>query len=172
VTGALHEDGLADLSDGLWGGLDPTRRLEIMRDSRIGSYGVIALALSLIARWALLLAALEDGSIAWVMAASGAASRAPLPALMRWLPPARAEGLSRGVGVPPASAIWIGAGIGGATLLPFGPVAAVAAAMAVTAMAYGVGILSHAKLGGQTGDVLGACQQLCEIGALAVLTSR
>jgi len=50
ITGALHEDGLADSADGLWGGWDRARRLEIMKDSRIGTYGVLALGLTLLLR--------------------------------------------------------------------------------------------------------------------------
>ncbi|MFT7596440.1 MAG: adenosylcobinamide-GDP ribazoletransferase, partial [Paracoccaceae bacterium] len=54
LTGAMHEDGLADTADGLWGGFNADRRLEIMKDSAIGTYGVLALILSLGLRWAAL----------------------------------------------------------------------------------------------------------------------
>ncbi|MBM3616888.1 MAG: adenosylcobinamide-GDP ribazoletransferase, partial [Alphaproteobacteria bacterium] len=54
LTGALHEDGLTDCADGFWGGHDRARRLEIMKDSRIGSYGAVALMLVMLARWSAL----------------------------------------------------------------------------------------------------------------------
>ena len=64
ATGALHEDGLADSVDGFWGGATRERRLEIMKDSRIGSYGALALILSVLIRWTALSALLAEGS-AW-----------------------------------------------------------------------------------------------------------
>ncbi|MEM7641825.1 MAG: adenosylcobinamide-GDP ribazoletransferase, partial [Pseudomonadota bacterium] len=172
VTGALHEDGLADLADGFWGGFDKDRRLAIMRDSRIGTYGVIALALSLLVRWALIGAALEAGHLIWVMVATGAVSRAPMAVLMRWLPPARPDGLSKGAGTPPPATAWAGLAIAALTLLPHGPGPAILAGGLVAAAALGLGCLARAKIGGQTGDVLGACQQVAEIAALAALTAR
>ncbi|MEM8823478.1 MAG: adenosylcobinamide-GDP ribazoletransferase [Pseudomonadota bacterium] len=172
VTGALHEDGLADLADGFWGGFDKERRLEIMRDSRIGTYGVIALVLSLVARWALITAALENGGLIWVLVASGAASRAPMAVMMRWLPPARADGLANSVGRPSSRSVLVGLGLGALALLLLGPAAALLAAGLAGATALGLGLLARAKIGGQTGDVLGACQQLCEIAVLAALTAR
>ncbi len=62
MTGAMHEDGLADTVDGFWGGWTVQRRLEIMKDSHIGSYGVIALVLSLGLRWMALSAAVRGGA--------------------------------------------------------------------------------------------------------------
>ncbi|MEM8848774.1 MAG: adenosylcobinamide-GDP ribazoletransferase [Pseudomonadota bacterium] len=172
VTGALHEDGLADLADGFWGGFDKDRRLDIMRDSRIGSYGVIALGLSLILRWALIGAALETDHAIWILVAAGAVSRAPMAALMRWLPPARPDGLSKDVGRPSSMILWVGLAISGLTLLPQGPGPALLTVGLVAATAFGLGLLARAKIGGQTGDVLGACQQLAEIATLAALTAR
>ncbi|MEM7489250.1 MAG: adenosylcobinamide-GDP ribazoletransferase [Pseudomonadota bacterium] len=172
LTGALHEDGLADLADGFWGGFERTRRLEIMRDSRIGAYGVIALTLSLLVRWSLLVTALDHGALVAVMVAAGAVSRAPMAVLMRWLPPARADGLARGAGTPTRTALWTGLAIAAAALLFHGPAAALLTAALIAATAIGLGLLARAKIGGQTGDVLGACQQLCEIAALAALTAR
>ena len=95
MTGALHEDGLADTADGLWGGRDATRRLEIMKDSRIGSYGVLALIFGTGLRWTALTAA---GPAALIAAC--ALSRGMLPALMHAIPFARADGLARSVGAP------------------------------------------------------------------------
>ncbi|MEM7710269.1 MAG: adenosylcobinamide-GDP ribazoletransferase [Pseudomonadota bacterium] len=171
VTGALHEDGLADVADGFWGGFDPARRLEIMRDSRVGSYGVIALALSLIVRWSLIAAALDEGVVVAVLVAAGAASRAPMAVLMRWLPPARSDGLSRGAGRPEVRAIWLGLVLATLALVGQGPAPTVAAGVAVIGVTLALGLLARTKIGGQTGDVLGACQQLSEIAVLAALTA-
>ena len=165
ATGALHEDGLADSADGIWGGRDPARRLEIMRDSRIGSYGVLALILSQGLRWGALAALMQGG--AWAaLPLAAMASRAVLPVVMRALPPARGDGLGRAQGRPGARpclvALTLGAGpalaILGAAALP--GLAAAAALVALWAL------LARRRLGGQTGDVLGAAQQLAEIALL------
>ena len=108
LTGALHEDGLADVADGFWGGHDIARRLDIMKDSRVGSYGVIALVLSLIARWAALAALMPFGDLFWVLVATGALSRAPMAVLMAAMPNARGAGLSQSVGRPSQATATLG----------------------------------------------------------------
>ncbi|SDY61018.1 cobalamin-5'-phosphate synthase [Jannaschia faecimaris] len=169
LTGALHEDGLADVADGFWGGFTPARRLEIMRDSRIGAYGVIALVLSLTIRWSLIATTMILMTpLALVIAA--VVSRAPMALLMRWLPHAREDGLSRGAGRPSAGACLIGAGIAALALAPMGARGIVAAVL-VTVVLLGIGWLARRKIGGQTGDVLGTVQQLSEIAVLVALTS-
>src|SRR5690606_6276515 len=85
LTGALHEDGAADVADGFGGGKTRDDKLAIMRDSRIGSYGTLALMLSVLARWIALTAiasAAEGGTILWASIAAHAASRAVLPAFL------------------------------------------------------------------------------------------
>ena len=169
LTGALHEDGLADVADGFWGGFAPDRRLEIMRDSRIGAYGVIALVLSLMIRWSLIATALlllEP----WSIVVAAVASRAPMAALLRWLPPARADGLSRGAGVPSAAGVAVGAGLAALALLAAGT-AGLVAGLLLVATAWGTAAVARRKIGGQTGDVLGCAQQLSEIAVLVALTS-
>jgi adenosylcobinamide-GDP ribazoletransferase len=169
LTGALHEDGLADMADGVWGGFTSERRLEIMRDSRIGAYGVVALVLSLTLRWSLIATAMfQMNPYAILIAAM--VSRAPMPVMMRWLPPARTDGLSRGAGIPPASAALIAVGIAALVLIPAG-LPGVVAAILVLGVTLGMGQLARRKIGGQTGDVLGATQQLSEIAVLIALTS-
>ncbi|WP_172296582.1 adenosylcobinamide-GDP ribazoletransferase [Pseudoruegeria sp. HB172150] len=171
VTGALHEDGLADVADGFWGGFDKARRLEIMKDSRIGSYGVIALVLSLGLRWAAMTALIAAGGFAWPVLAAAVLSRAPMAVAMWALPNARGYGLSESVGRPGRETVAIGllVALGAGFLLVGPPVLLVALVLApVTAGCVG---LARAKLGGQTGDVLGAVQQVCEVAALAVLAS-
>ena len=165
-TGAMHEDGLADLADGFWGGFTPERRLEIMRDSQIGTYGVLALILVSIAKISALAVLLGTAPLSIIAAA--ALSRAVMPALMHALPPARTDGLSHSVGRPPFSAVGLGIAIGaGISLLCVGSVGVVLVAL-VLAVAGGVGMLAKQKVGGQTGDVLGAVQQLSE--AMILLT--
>lgn len=170
VTGGLHEDGLADTADGFGGAGDRTRRLAIMRDSRIGSFGVVALVLSLGLR-ASALAALAADPAAAVLAliAAGALSRAVMPVAMRLAPPARSDGLGFGAGKPPAGTAATAMLLAAATALaclPFaGAVAAVLAAMATT---FGLCRLAERKIGGFTGDVLGALQQGVEIAVLLV----
>ncbi|WP_281824097.1 adenosylcobinamide-GDP ribazoletransferase [Jannaschia rubra] len=171
LTGALHEDGLADAADGLWGGGTRDRRLEIMRDSRIGTYGVIALVLSLLLRWALIAIALQQGQMVEVVLAAAIVSRAPMAIAMRWLPAARDDGVSRGAGRPPAWAAQAGLLLAGLVLLFFGGHGLVAAVL-VAGVLLGVGHLARSRIGGQTGDMLGTIQQLSDIAVLVALTSR
>lgn len=172
LTGALHEDGLADLADGM-GGATPEARLAIMRDSRVGSYGVLALVLVVAARVAALTAIGAPAAVAVALAVSGAVSRAALPALLAWLPPARPDGLAAGAGrpVPAAIAVSIVLAMVPAVAMT-GPARAAAAALAAAAAALAVGLLARRRLGGHTGDVLGAAQQAAEIAALLALAAR
>ena len=171
MTGAMHEDGLSDTVDGLWGGWTRERRLEIMKDSHIGSYGVIALILSLGLRWLALSTLFAAGLALPVLIAAGALSRAAMPALMDALPPARDGGLSRSVGrVPFDTAVLAAAVATVLALLALGLVA-LPLVLAVTAAAWGIGALARAKIGGQTGDILGAAQQMAEVSLLLVLAS-
>lgn len=168
LTGAMHEDGLADTADGLWGGWDPARRLEIMKDSRIGAYGVVALTLSLLSRWAALWVLFEAGTGIAIAAlvASAALSRATMPALMSALPHARPTGLSHSVGQVPNNTSLLAAAVAvliAILTLGWGFLMAVFwAAVIAIAMA----AIARAKIGGQTGDILGGTQQLAEIAVL------
>ena len=174
VTGALHEDGLADLADGFGGGTTRERRLEIMRDSRIGSYGGIALVLSLSLRIGALATLLDrtgavSAAVALVLAAS--LSRVAALAPMVLLAPARPGGASASVGRPSKGTVGIAAGIGlvlALLALPFGLPLAGLVLMPVLALTASLTLsgIAHAKIGGQTGDVIGACQQVAEIAAL------
>jgi len=170
ITGAMHEDGLADSADGLWGGWEKDRRLEIMKDSRIGAYGVLALVLSLGLRWVALAAVTEAGALWPVVIGTAALSRAAMVGVMHALPNARTDGLSRSVGRPPRAAALVASGIGGAVWLLLsasgGPLfAAIIAAAAC-------GLIAKAKIGGQTGDTLGATQQITEIVVLLAVVAQ
>lgn len=170
LTGGLHEDGLADCADGFWGGHTIARRQEIMKDSRIGSYGALALMLALLARWSALAALMT--AEAWGLAlAAMILSRAAMGLVMAGLPNARKGGLSAQHGQPPMRAALAGLGLAlvlglvlaGGGALTLGLIAGLAAG--------GLALVARAKIGGQTGDVLGATQVLAEIAALAAATS-
>lgn len=172
LTGAMHEDGLADSADGLWGGWDPERRLEIMKDSHIGAYGVIALALGLVLRVMVLatLAALGVWALVAGVLAAALISRAAMVSVMGLLGPAREVGLSASVGQPGMGAMalaWVLAGIGALGLVGL---AAVPAVVLVALVMLAVMRIAKARIGGQTGDILGATQQLAEMAVLIVLT--
>ncbi len=168
LTGAMHEDGLADAADGFWGGFTPERRLEIMKDSQIGTYGVLALILTVGLRW-LALAALISQMGVWPMLALATLSRATMPVLMMTLPNARSAGLSHSVGRPSTVALTIGLGLAllFSLLLIGSTTFAALAAMALTT--FGIALLARTKIGGQTGDVLGASQQIAELIGLLIL---
>ncbi|MEM9394079.1 MAG: adenosylcobinamide-GDP ribazoletransferase [Pseudomonadota bacterium] len=173
LTGAMHEDGLADSADGLWGGWEPVRRLEIMKDSRVGVYGVLALVLTLGLRWSALAALLSSGTLAFLVGISAAAalSRAAMAGVMHALPPAREDGLAAGVGAVPSSAALIAALLGLAFSLGAGIAAGITAALVTAAVSFLVALVARAKIGGQTGDILGATQQVAEVSALLTLTA-
>lgn len=172
VTGGLHEDGLADLADGFGGGQTRARKLEIMRDSHIGSFGTLALILSVGMRWqaVALLVAISPKLAVCAILAVAVISRAGLPAMMMALPPARRDGLGRSAAGGDWRGAAIAAAIGGlAAVILLGPVAGGAVLAAVAAALAGLGVLAWRQIGGQTGDVLGAGQQLSEVAALVIL---
>lgn len=171
LTGAMHEDGLADSADGLWGGWDKVRRLEIMKDSHIGSYGVLALILVTLARWSALSALLATGSHFAAIIAVAALSRAPMAVLMAWLPNARATGLSQLVGRPAPKVAALAVLIGVAVGLALTGWLAVGMTVFAAFVTLGLGLIARAKIGGQTGDILGASQQLAEAAALCALAA-
>ncbi|GGC86075.1 adenosylcobinamide-GDP ribazoletransferase [Chelatococcus reniformis] len=169
ATGALHEDGLADVADGFGGGTTAARKLEIMRDSRIGTYGVVALALTLLLRWSALASVLaNDGPGVAVLAllAAHAASRSLLPAMMRVLPRARGDGLSVRAGSPGAGTAALALLLGAAALLPLGLATSLIAAGLLVGWTSVLAWLALRHIGGQTGDVLGALQQGAEVAVL------
>jgi adenosylcobinamide-GDP ribazoletransferase len=175
ATGAFHEDGLADTFDAFGGGTTRQRKLEIMKDSRIGTFGGAALMLGLILRISLV-AALADalGLLATMAALVTVAGLSRTFALLplTLLEPARLDGASAAVGRPSwatfATACVIAVMASLAISWPAGH--ALAAIALALVLAFAACILmtrwSQASIGGQTGDVAGAAQQLAEIGAL------
>lgn len=173
LTGALHEDGLADLADGLWGGRSPERRLEIMRDSRIGSYGAVALILSLGLRWQALAVLAANPLAPLALIALAMTSRVAPALLLATLPPARAEGMGASATGAPIPRALAAAALALAPVLALTPALPAAPLMVLVQalLTLGLARLALARLGGQTGDVLGASQQLAEIGGALALVA-
>ncbi|MDF2994448.1 MAG: cobS [Xanthobacteraceae bacterium] len=176
ATGGLHDDGLADTADSL-GGYYPARRLEIMKDSRIGSFGVLALILGLLLRVGSL-EALSDVSpwnAAAGLIAAACASRIAGLHLLHALPAARAGGTSASAGRPGRRSLLLAGGaailISAALVIPsLGVPALIIAILAASFATYGVQRLAARLYGGQTGDVAGAAINLAEIAFLLALT--
>jgi adenosylcobinamide-GDP ribazoletransferase len=169
VTGALHEDGLADTADGFGGGDSRQSKLDIMRDSRTGTYGACALVLALLLRAGALASFTDAHGVVWALIASHSAARAAMVALMWLLPPARSDGLSFAAGGPPGQSVAAAAVIALVALLfslhpARGFIAALVLIAAVALMAW----LAMRQIEGQTGDVLGATEQVGEIVVLLV----
>lgn len=169
VTGALHEDGLADCADGIGATADREKSLEIMRDSRIGTYGAIALVASFSLRWiSLSTFDVLEGILALLIAHS--ASRAAMVIAMRFSSYARKDGLGKlASGELSDSTFMIS--------LAIPCIVAIVAAWTAGLMAVAVGLLMawlllkflEHRLGGYTGDGLGAMQQICEIAIMVTL---
>ncbi|HXP30661.1 MAG TPA: adenosylcobinamide-GDP ribazoletransferase [Stellaceae bacterium] len=160
LTGGLHEDGLADTADGLGGGSDPAERLAIMRDSRLGSFGVLALIFSVGLRAAAIAFIATRWQVLGALIAAHAVGRGALPAALALLPPARSEGLGAEAGQPDQAVVLWSAGIAVVIALAAlgwrtGIEAAAAAAIVMALRAW----IARRQLGGQTGDVLGAIEQ-------------
>jgi adenosylcobinamide-GDP ribazoletransferase len=164
LTGALHEDGLADTADGFCGGSDREAKLAIMRDSRHGTFGVLALVLSVLLRAAALDAIGDVLHASLALVAAHSASRAILPMAMRLLSPARVDGLGASAGTPSAAsavvAVFIGAIV---TLAGLGPMRGTIAICLAGATVFAMAALASRQIGGYTGDVLGCFQQIGEI---------
>ncbi len=173
ATGALHEDGLADFADGLGVRGTAAAKLAAMRASGIGSFGALALGFSLLLRAAALAALADPGTVAAALIAAHAGARSLLPWAMLREPWARVDGLAVGAGRPSpagvAAAFMIALAI---LLLAAGPVRGAIAALAAL-LGLLVLPLARRQLGGITGDVLGALEQLAE-GAilLSLVASR
>jgi adenosylcobinamide-GDP ribazoletransferase len=165
LTGALHEDALADAADGFGGGQSKDQVLAIMRDSRIGSYGAIAIAFSLLGRFVLLTELPPTKFVAYFAAGQVLSRWTPLP-LSFFLLPARADS---GQGSRLARKVsWFSLLFGTLVALglttPFLKGALLWAGSTVVLIAAVTGLYYQKRLGGVTGDCLGATIQLAEIG--------
>jgi adenosylcobinamide-GDP ribazoletransferase len=176
TTGALHEDGLADVADGFGGGSTREAKLAIMRDSRIGAFGAVALVLSLLLRVGAL-ASLQRHSLGFAFAGlvlANAAGRAGALAPLAWLGPARSDGAGASAGrldsahlVAAALSVVAVAFVTGLSSL--GVVRALFACVLAAGSAWGICALARRQIGGQTGDVAGASAQLSEVASLCGL---
>jgi adenosylcobinamide-GDP ribazoletransferase len=168
VTGALHQDGLADCADGLGVRGDRERRLEVMRDSAIGTFGALALL-----AWAGLvvaaLAALDDGQAASALVTAAVAGRWAVLVHATTAPPARPDGLGASFDVSAvALALATVVAIAGAILLE-GPVDGLAAVAAAAVTALVASAHARRSLGGRTGDTLGATVAVAELAVCLTL---
>lgn len=171
LTGAIHEDGLADLFDGLGGGRTKERALEIMRDSRIGSYGALALLISVLLR-CLLIAQVAPSGLVAPMIGLAAFSRGLMPVALWLMPAARDNGLGHAAGGVGHTRPLIALAIGGLCLMATGPLTTLVAALAASLAALLVAGWAKARIGGQTGDVLGSIQQVAELAGWLVIAAR
>ena len=178
TTGALHEDGLADCADGFGGGSGRERALEIMKDSRIGTYGAIALILSFGIRAATLstfAAELSPLAAAAIFAAIAPLSRAMMVTHWQALPSARPNGTAVSAGQPDvfigALALAIGTILSGILLIAAMSFASLL--LTLVAMAIAATLMSRLVtrcVGGHTGDTIGATEQVCEMAGLLALS--
>ncbi len=172
ATGALHEDGLADMADGFGGGSSPERKLEIMRDSRIGSYGALALLLSVAMRAVSIAALVQPSRVAPALVAAGALARGGTGILLLALPPARPDGLAASLRERRPARAALGPALAAAVavvLLPLGLALDAVAASGFAALA--LAAVARRQVGGYTGDVLGACAVAVECVVLTLLAA-
>ena len=173
ITGCLHEDGLADMADGFGGGTTRERVLEIMHDGRIGAFGSCALAIVLVLRIGALADLPDQVLAAWGLIGAHAASRAGLPLVMRLIPPARADGLAAEAGAPSGERAGVALLIGVVLLaIALGLRNALIAIVLIAIAAAVMGVIARRRIGGQTGDVLGAIEQVSECLVLLVAAAR
>ena len=172
VTGGLHEDGLADMADS-FGGATTEKKLEIMDDSRVGTYGAVALVFSVLIRVVALGAIAETGAFraALALVAAEAVSRAALVRLWHDLPAARMGGLSSDTGPPDQNAMLIALAVAAVIVVilavpSIGLWAAILASALAAVAAYAMIRLTARTIGGRTGDTLGACQQVAVVAFL------
>lgn len=173
TTGALHEDGLSDVADGFFGGSTPSRRLDIMKDSRIGAFGALALVLTVVLRISLLAVLWQKFSpadAALIFLSTEVISRAVLVWQWSQRPLARPDGLAARFGKPDTGAAWKAVFLSVPFVLPaallFSPTAVFLGLVTAVAAGFLIGRIAVAKIGGVTGDVLGAIQQICGLGFL------
>lgn len=171
ITGAMHEDGLADTADGFGGGETLAEKLAIMRDSRLGTYGALALIVSVLIR-AGAIGAIGFSPVRGALAIVAAAMLSRAFALWHWYAttPARSDGMAASAGFPDRPAFILGAMIAAIPALLLIAVSAYAAILGLLMAATGVWLfsrLANRQIGGHTGDTIGAAQQIAETLLLA-----
>ena len=172
VTGALHEDGWADVCDALGARGGVAERLETLRDSRLGSYGGLALIFGTSIKVAAIANLGAPELVAGALVAAHTLSRGVLPLIMARMTLARSTGLAAGAGRPTQSAAnWSLVIALLISVIAVAPVAALVALLAALAATWLVGKLAQKKFGGYTGDVLGAVEQVAEMAILINLVT-
>ena len=163
LTGAMHEDGLADTADGFWGGWTKDTRLEIMKDSRIGTYGVIALVFSILIRWYCLKIIIDQNLLFIAVAVSVILSRSLMSCYMWITPNAKDKGLSFNTGRPDDISAIVAFTLGASVTLLLVGFKGIFILLLGSIIVWLSRILSLHKIDGQTGDTIGAVQQICEV---------
>lgn len=172
VSGGLHEDGLADSADALGAEATRERRLDILRDSRIGTFGALALILALGLRVTAIAAIGRVDAVLIALVVAGAASRAAMIGVPFLLAPARSDGLGAGLGRLPAGASLAGVGLAAALALALlGPGRALGVAFAASLALLAVAGAASRRLGGYTGDIYGAVAALATCTVLSLLAA-
>jgi adenosylcobinamide-GDP ribazoletransferase len=176
TTGALHEDGLADCADAFFAPVSRERRLEIMKDSRIGTFGGLALIVQFVMGWSALSAIVDHSAFAGVAALLCVSAMSRAGVVWHWhvLPFARPGGLAESQGRPTWGSVLIAASLAGTTALivvpwAFGWLALAMLLATATLATLASMILARGKIGGQTGDTLGMAQKLTEVFVLVAL---
>jgi adenosylcobinamide-GDP ribazoletransferase len=171
ATGAYHEDGFADTCDGLGGSFDREKKLAIMQDSRHGTFGVAAVVATVLLRVAALATIAEPVLAVTALIATHAGARAFLPAAMLWGQPAKTDGQGFAAGKPERASVWGALGL--AAIIAFVALGFVAlpALLAGAVAAYAMFTIARRQIGGYTGDVLGAIEQVAEIAMLLCLAA-
>lgn len=169
LTGALHEDGFADCADGLGATADREKALEIMRDSRIGTYGAIALIISVGLRWMALASLSPIAGVAALLIAHSA-SRSTITIAMKWSTYARTKGLGKmASGEVPDIDFAIAILLAFVAGLSFGQMAGIVAVLCGFIAGWLLLRYLRYRIGGYTGDGLGAIQQVSEISIMIIL---
>ena len=169
LTGALHEDGLADVADGF---RQPRQNGAQIMLSRHGTYGALVLLVTFVAKVSAL-AALPGAAVLPGLIAAHALARAPLTVMAMTMPNARHEGLAATAGTPDAltaASAAILAIVIAFAVLPWTD--AILAALAAAASALCVALLAYRQIGGKTGDVMGGAEQIAETAILLLLAAR
>jgi adenosylcobinamide-GDP ribazoletransferase len=171
LTGALHLDGLADAADGLFGGGNIARRLEVMRDSRVGSFGLVTVVLVLVGDIAALASVSPPRAIVALVIA-GAVSRWALLLVIATVPYVRQAGLGVAAGGPhrPFDLVLGSAITAIVCLLDWRR--ATAAILVAVLIALVVGVIARRRIGGATGDVYGATAELSQLGVLVAFAAH
>lgn len=173
ITGALHEDGLSDSADGLWGGRDKTKMLDIMKDSRLGTYGTLALVFTILIKFAALshiVVNLNTLETITVIATIAGLSRGTMVWHWNHLPAAKTSGLAADFGAPSNLAMKITlitcAILSFICLLILGTAPTTFAVIGMLVFGSSFTRIAETKIQGHTGDTIGATQQLSEMGFL------